>query len=150
MKAPADTPTLDPADWGATRSHAHQMLDDILDYAATIRARPVWQPIPQSVRGHFRAPLPRAPQPLDSVHREFMEYILPFAGGNVHPGFMGWVQGGGTVAGMLAEMLAGGLNANLGGRDQAPLEVERQIVEWARQLFSFPQTASGLFVTGTS
>src|SRR5256885_9558431 len=46
----------------------------------------------------------------------------PYATGNVHPGFMGWVHGGGTVTGMLAEMLAGGLNANLGGRDHIPIE----------------------------
>ena len=51
---------------------------------------------------------------------------------------------------MLAEMLAAGLNANLGGRDQIPVEVERQVVRWMRELFSFPETASGLFVTGTS
>ena len=42
------------------------------------------------------------------------------------------------------------MNPNVGGRDQTPLEVERQIVQWVRQLFGFPQTASGLFVTGTS
>jgi glutamate/tyrosine decarboxylase-like PLP-dependent enzyme len=51
---------------------------------------------------------------------------------------------------MLAEMLAAGLNANLGGRDHIPIEVERQIADWMRQIFSFPETASGLFVTGTS
>ena len=52
--------------------------------------------------------------------------------------------------GMLAEMLAAGLNANLGGRDHAPIEVERQIVRWMRRIFGFPESASGLFVTGTS
>ncbi|MBV8728755.1 MAG: cytochrome D ubiquinol oxidase subunit I, partial [Acidobacteriia bacterium] len=76
--------------------------------------------------------------------------IVPFSIGNVHPAFLGWVHGGGSVVGMLAEMLAGGLNANLGGRDHIPIEVERQIVEWARQMFGFPTGASGLFVTGTS
>jgi glutamate/tyrosine decarboxylase-like PLP-dependent enzyme len=79
-----------------------------------------------------------------------MRYILPYATGNTHPGFMGWVHGGGNVPGMLAEMLAAGLNANLGGRNHMPIEVERQIVQWVRQFFAFPDTASGLFVTGTS
>src|SRR5438874_11986827 len=51
---------------------------------------------------------------------------------------------------MLAEMLAAGLNANLGGRDQIPVEVERQLLQWVRTLFGFPDSASGLFVTGTS
>ena len=143
-------PSLDPEDWTGLRAEAHRMLDDMLDYIAHIRERPVWQPIPGRVRENFRTQMPRAATPLADVHREFMEFVLPYAGGNVHPGFMGWVQGGGTVAGMLAEMLAGGLDANLGGRDQAPIEVERQVLEWVRQLFGFPSGANGLFVTGTS
>jgi glutamate/tyrosine decarboxylase-like PLP-dependent enzyme len=87
---------------------------------------------------------------VDELHAIFMQRILPYTVGNVHPGFMGWVHGGGTPVGMLAEMLAGGLNANLGGRDHAPIEVERQILLWMREMFRFPETASGLFVTGTS
>ena len=78
------------------------------------------------------------PSDLADVYREFTDFIVPYATGNVHPGFMGWVHGGGTAVGMLAEMLAAGLNANLGGRDHIPIEVERQIVEWMRQMFGFP------------
>jgi len=126
------------------------MLDDILDYIENIRERPVWQPIPDSVRERFHAGVPTGPTDLAAVHDEFMRDILPFATGNTHPGFMGWVHGGGNVPGMLAEMLAAGLNANLGGRDHMPIEVERQITHWLRQLFDFPSSASGLFVTGTS
>ena len=126
------------------------MLDDILDYIENIRERPVWQPIPESVRGRFRAGIPAGPTDLAAVHDEFMRHILPYATGNTHPGFMGWVHGGGNLPGMLAEMLAAGLNANLGGRDHMPIEVERQIMHWLRQLFEFPESASGLFVTGTS
>jgi aromatic-L-amino-acid decarboxylase len=141
---------LDPADWGDIRAQGHQMLDDIFDYVEAIRTRPVWQPIPADVRARFDAPVPRAPTDLAAVHADFMRDVLPFATGNVHPGFMGWVHGGGNLAGMLADMLAAGLNANLGGRDHAPIEVERQIARWAAQLFGFPQNSSGLFVTGTS
>src|SRR5215813_11383291 len=142
--------TLDPQDWDALRAQGHRMLDDMIDYIATIRERPVWQPIPDTVRTQFRAALPRQPSGLADVYREFTDFVVPYATGNVHPGFMGWVHGGGSAVGMLAEMLAAGLNANLGGRDHMPIEVERQIVEWTRQMFGFPDRASGIFVTGTS
>ncbi|MGH9445195.1 MAG: pyridoxal phosphate-dependent decarboxylase family protein, partial [Terriglobia bacterium] len=142
--------TLDPSDWESFRAQAHRMLDDIIDYTKNIRERPVWQPIPDEVRARFRSPVPLAPSSLAEVHQEFMNYILPFAVGNVHPGFMGWVHGGGTPVGMLAEMLAAGLNANVGGRDQVPIVVERQIAQWMQSLFGFPESATGLFVTGTS
>ncbi|MDB5518974.1 MAG: Pyridoxal-dependent decarboxylase [Tardiphaga sp.] len=142
--------TLDPHHWDDIRAQGHRMLDDMLDYVANVRERPVWQPIPDAVRSRFREQLPREPSDLGEVYAEFSEFIAPYATGNVHPGFMGWVHGGGTAVGMLAEMLAAGLNANLGGRDHIPVEVERQIVEWTRQMFGFPAEASGIFVTGTS
>ncbi len=141
---------LDPADWRGLRTQAHRMLEDMLDYIENIRERPVWQPIPDEVRRRFRGEIPEAPSELAAVHEEFMRDILPYSTGNVHPGFMGWVHGGGTPVGMLAEMLAAGLNANLGGRDHAPIEVERQIVRWMRRIFGFEESATGLFVTGTS
>src|SRR3979490_2550063 len=141
---------LDPLNWRSLRAQGHRMLDDILDYVELIRERPVWQPIPDRVRARFSAPLPTAPADLAAVHQEFMRDILPYSTGNSHPGFMGWVHGGGNVAGMLAEMLAAGLNANCGGRDHIPIEVERQLVEGTRQMFGFPEGASGIFVTGTS
>src|SRR5262249_20360003 len=142
--------TLDPEKWDDVRALGHRMLDDMIDYIATIRERPVWQAIPDAVRERFRDELPRAPSDLAQVYREFTDFVVPYATGNVHPAFMGWVHGGGSPVGMLAEMLAGGLNANLGGRDHMPIEVERQIVEWTRQMFGFPAGASGIFVTGTS
>ncbi|MBV9564643.1 MAG: aspartate aminotransferase family protein [Bradyrhizobium sp.] len=126
------------------------MLDDMIDHIATIRERPVWQPIPDVARAQFREALPRKSSGLGEVYRTFTDFIAPYATGNTHPGFMGWVHGGGSVVGMLAEMLAAGLNANLGGRDHVPIEVERQIVEWTREMFGFPTGASGIFVTGTS
>ena len=55
------------------RAHGHRMLDDMIDYVANIRERPVWQPIPDEVRAQFRDELPRAPmrsrRRLSRVHR---------------------------------------------------------------------------------
>jgi len=126
------------------------MLDDMLGYVEEIRERPVWQPIPAEVRARFRSAAPHEGRELAEVHAEFMRNVLPYAQGNVHPGFMGWVNGGGTPVGMVAEMLAAGLNANCGGRDHIPVEVERQVTRWVAEIFGFPETATGLFVTGTS
>jgi len=155
MESASDNPaapesSLDPANWPELRRQGHRMLDDMLDYIEHIRGRPVWQPMDPAARAGLRDPPPEQPTDLCAVHADFMKRVLPHATGNVHPGFMGWVHGGGTVIGLLAEMLAGGLNANCGGRDHAPIEVERQITEWVRHLFGFPQHASGLFVTGSS
>lgn len=146
----AQPDSLDPADWQELRVQGQRMLDDMLDYLEHIRERPVWQPIPPQVRERLHETLPAGPGSLAGVHEIFMRDVLPYAVGNAHPGFMGWVHGGGTPVGMLAEMLAAGLNANLGGREQMPIEVERQVLRWMRELFAFPDTASGLFVTGTS
>ncbi|CAM3526836.1 Cytochrome D ubiquinol oxidase subunit I [Bordetella sputigena] len=148
--APPSGGSLDPVDWTDLRAQGHRMLDDMFDYLAGLRERPVWQPAPAGVRAGFSEPLPRQPSSLEAAHGRFMRDILPYAVGNAHPGFMGWVHGGGTAVGMLAETLAAGLNANLGGRNQIPVEVERQITRWMRELFNFPEAASGLFVTGTS
>ncbi len=142
--------TLDPSDWSGFRAQAHRMLDEMLGYIEDIRERPVWQPIPEEVRARFHSPAPRQGEELARVHAEFMREVLPYTQGNVHPGFMGWVNGGGTPVGMVAEMLAAGLNANCGGRDHIPIEVERQVTRWVRELFEFPGGATGLFVTGTS
>ena len=93
----------------------------------------------------------RAPTALREVHAQFMRDHPALSSGNAHPGFMGWVQGGGTPVGMLAEMLAAGMNANLGGRDHMAIEVERQIDRLdAPSCSAFPKPPSGIFVTGTS
>jgi len=120
------------------------MLDDMLGSMENIREQRVWQPIPDEVRGRFRETIRRIRQTLAEVHREFMNFDSALRGAQCTSRLSGWVQGGGTPVGMLAEMLAAGLNANVGGRDQIPLEVERQVTDWMRSLFGFPQSASGL------
>jgi len=145
-----DKRDLDPADWRAVREEGHRMLDDLFEHLEHLRRTPVWRPIPAEVRRRFRSPIPTEPGSLAEAHAIFMRDVLPYGGGNLHPGFMGWVQGAGTPVGMLAEMLAAGLNANLGGRDHMPIEVERQVIGWLRELVGFPDHAGGLLVTGAS
>ena len=146
---PAST-SLDPQDWSELRAQGHRMLDDMFDFLAAVPDGPVWRRPPDEARERRYTAPPVQPTPLARVHEEFLDDVLPYGGGNLHPGFMGWVQGGGSSVGMLAEMLAGALNANLGGRDHMPIAVEQEVLGWVRQMFGFPDTATGLFLTGTS
>jgi aromatic-L-amino-acid/L-tryptophan decarboxylase len=122
----------------------------MIDHIRDVRSRPVWQPTPAAVRERFRQALPRQGRELAAVLADFETLIQPYSNGNLHPLFMGWVHGSGTATGMIAEMLAAGLNANCGGRDHIGLVVEQQITQWAADAFGFPRSASGVFVTGTS
>ncbi|MDE2514796.1 MAG: aspartate aminotransferase family protein [Rhodospirillales bacterium] len=126
------------------------MLDEAIDDISGLRTQPVWTKMPQARRQALREALPEQPQGLAAAYDQFRETIRPYATGNRHPAFFGWVHGAGTVVGMLAEMLAASLNANLGGRDHAPIEVERQVIRWAAEMLGFPAAASGVLVTGTS
>jgi aromatic-L-amino-acid decarboxylase len=141
---------LDPRDWEAFRRHSHEALDGMLDFLRDVRERPVWQEAPARVRQHFQTPLPRHPREFGAVLEDFDVNVRPYAVGNTHPLFMGWVHGAGTPVGMIAEMLAAGLNANCGGRNHIGIVVENQITQWAAELFGFPQGASGVFTTGSS
>jgi glutamate/tyrosine decarboxylase-like PLP-dependent enzyme len=142
--------SLDPADWGALRALGHRMLDDIFDDLEAIRSGPVWRPMPPDIRDGWSEGLPRDGADPASVYADYRARIAPYGVGNRHPRFLGWVHGGGTAIGMLAEMLAGGLNANCGGRDHAPIACERQVVRWATEMLGLPPESSGLVVTGTS
>jgi aromatic-L-amino-acid decarboxylase len=141
---------LDSADWEAFRDASHRALDRMIDFLRDVRERPVWREAPASVRQRFEAPLPRESREFAAVLDDFDANIKPYGVGNTHPLFMGWVHGAGTPVGMIAEMLAAGLNANCGGRNHIGIEVERQIARWAAELFDFPSSATGVFVTGSS
>jgi aromatic-L-amino-acid decarboxylase len=142
--------SLDPGDWDAFRRLLHDAVDEVVDDLQHVRDEPAWRPVPDAVKAALREPLPRSGEPLEATLARFDELIRPYPTGNRHPRFFGWVHGGGNAAGVLAELLAAGMNANVGGREHAAVYVERAVIAWFAELFGFPETASGVLTTGTS
>ncbi len=142
--------SLDPADWTATRALGHRMLDDMFDYVETLRDRPVWQPIPADVKAQFDQPLPLEAERLEDIYAQFLRSIMPYQLGNPHPRFWGWVMGNGTITGMLAALLESTVNPNQGGAEHIANYVENQVINWCKEMFGFPEDASGLLVSGGS
>jgi aromatic-L-amino-acid/L-tryptophan decarboxylase len=143
--------SLDPQDWSSLRALGHRMLDDMFDSLDTVGDGPVWRKMPPRVREALQGkPLPHDPSSPGEVYDQFQHLIAPYTAGNRHGRFLGWVHGGGNAVGALGEMLAGFLNANCGGRDHAPILVERQVIAWAAEMLGFPDDASGVLLTGSS
>ena len=145
--------TLDPVGpeaWAAFRVLAHRMVDDMLDHLSGLSEQPTWRPIPGEVRAALSEPVPRRGQGAEAAYRDFVTQVLPYPNGNLHPRYWGWVQGNGTPLGMMADMLASGLNPHLAGFNHAPALVEHQVLAWLADLMGFPPGASGLLVTGGS
>ncbi len=140
--------SLDPQDWLEVHAIGRRMVDDMLTYLETVRDRPAWQPLPDETRASLAEPVPREGRSLAEVYEAFVRDIRDYPTGNIHPRFWGWVMGTGTPTGMLAEMLAAGMNAHVAGYDQAASAVERQVLAWLRELMGFPVEASGVLVSG--
>jgi glutamate/tyrosine decarboxylase-like PLP-dependent enzyme len=148
-KTPVDEElTLDPADWDAFRALAHRMVDDMLTHLATLPEQPAWREMPSDVRESFHAPLPRDGAGDTAAYEAFVKRVMPYTGGNLHPRFWGWVQGNGTPLGMMADMLAAGINPHLAGFNQAPALVEHEVIRWLAEMLGLPAQSSGLMVTG--
>ncbi len=152
MTPPRNLPeeTLDPAspeEWERFRILSHRMVDDMLTYLETVGDRPAWREMPAPVRDALAEPIPHVGVGAEAAYADFVNNVLPYPNGNLHPRFFGWVQGSGTPLGMMADMLASGLNPHMAGFNQAPALVEHQLIAWLAELMGIPG-ASGLLVTG--
>ena len=144
--------TLDPQDWEEMRALGHRMLDDMVDYLQSIDQRPPWQHMPDKSKSQFFKPLPVEPQPPQAIYEEFLEHILPYPSGNIHPRFWGWVLGTGTLMGNYAELLAATMNVGASGglSHHSANYVEYQVLDWFKQMLDYPAEASGLLTSGCS
>jgi aromatic-L-amino-acid/L-tryptophan decarboxylase len=69
-----------------------------------------------------------------------------------HPAFLAYIVGAGTVPGAIADLVAAGINQNLGGWRLSPgaTEIELHLVRFFTERFGLPPEAGGLIVSGGS
>ncbi len=142
--------SADPVDWAELQKTLHSAVDEMLEWLKTVRSRKSWQPIPQTIKDHFSYDWGSEGREISEIYSEFKEKILPYPSGNIHPRFWGWVNGTGIPADLLPELLIATMNSNVGGREHIANYVERQVIGWLKNLFGFPETASGIFTSGCS
>ena len=140
---------LDPENWDDFSRDMHKLMDQCLARMKQSRDLP-WQPKPSDLADRLSlkdtAIGVGSTQSLDYLTTD----IMPYATGNTHPKFFGWVHGAGLPVSVGAELVAATMNSNCGGRDHGAIEVERATLDWLLGISGMPDTASAILTTGTS
>ena len=127
-------------------------LDIIGDHLSGIHTRPVFQPMrPEQRAALLDQPLPEHGVAAEAILDQFCERVLPHPMGNGHPRFFAWVNSPPAPMGILAEVLAAGMDPSCAGGDHAAVYLERCVLHWLMELVGFPTAGSmGLLVSGGS
>lgn len=141
---------LDPEDWEGFRQLAHRMVDGMIDVQRDVANLPAWQAVPAEAEAFFATGAPAEGVGEAAVYEEFMRYVLPYPTGTLHPRFWGWVGGTGTPLGMMAEMLAAGMNSTAGQFNDSAARVEQQVLAWMKRALGFGPSSSGVMTSGGS
>jgi glutamate/tyrosine decarboxylase-like PLP-dependent enzyme len=140
--------TLDPENWNGIRALGHRMLDDMMDHQKNIASLSFSFPTKESV-SDICVPLTEEGEGEEKVYEVFQRSIRPYMLKNTDPRFWGAVVGTGSPYGMLAEMLAGGVNSNMEGLVSSGY-VHKQVIDWIKEMLGYPAEAGGVLVSGGS
>lgn len=145
-----DIGDLNPDNWDEIRDLGYEMVNDMITYLQNINNEPSWKEIPQEVKQYLEEDIPQNSKHPKEVYKEFKQFILPYPKGNIHPRFWAWVQGTGTITSAFSEMLAATMNPNVTIGEHSSMYVDKQVVKWCKQMLNFPETSSGILLSGGS
>nr|WP_316653026.1 aminotransferase class V-fold PLP-dependent enzyme [uncultured Gellertiella sp.] len=125
----------------------------IVDHFTGLKDRPVTTPstLP-SLQAGLAEPLPQEPVPIDTLLDQVQSFVLDQMTHQDHPRNFAFVPGPSNFVGAMADALASACNIFCGAwiGPSGSAQIEITVIEWLRQLFEFPETAGGLFVSGGS
>jgi aromatic-L-amino-acid/L-tryptophan decarboxylase len=139
-------------DGEALRRAGHVLVDGVADHLGALASKPVWQPLPDSLRRQLLdLPLPADSAGLEELVLVMLRDVLTHPMGNGHPAFFGWVNPPPSSAGILASLAAAAMNPSVVSGDHADVHLERAVVRWLAELVGFPHApGAGLLTSGAS
>ena len=141
---------LDPEEF---RRAGHALVDEIAAFLAGLPGRPVTadaQPWDVQRMLGGGAPMPREGTGVEELLRSTTELLFAQSLFNGHPRFFGYITSSPAHVGVLGDMLAAAVNANVGSFQLGPVatEIEAQTVRWIAELIGYPVSCAGLLVSG--
>jgi aromatic-L-amino-acid/L-tryptophan decarboxylase len=140
-------------DWDPDR--ARRFLDGTADlWQELLRTLPDLPVARRHTQGEVEdalgGPIPEDPLPDDELLARLRDVTFEYSTYPGHPRFMAYISGPGTVPGAAADLLASGINMNVGGWRLGPAatEIELALTRWFAQQFGLPTGAGGIFLSG--
>jgi aromatic-L-amino-acid/L-tryptophan decarboxylase len=135
------------------RSLGYNLVDQIAVFLTSLRMQRVTATEgPQEVRAVLGANnvLPEEGQNPEDLLRNAADLLFQHSLFNGHPRFYGYVTSSPAPIGMLAELLAAAVNANVGAWKLSPMatEIEVQVIRWLAEFIGYPANCGGLLLSG--
>ena len=135
------------------RSLGHDLVDRIAGFLGSLRGRAVTPAeSADTVRAALDAArtLPEQAERADVLLKKTAGLLFEHSLFNGHPGFYGYITSSAAPIGMLAELLAAAVNANVGAWKLSPMatEIEAQTIRWLAQFIGYPADCGGLLLSG--
>ncbi len=134
------------------RRLGYSVVDSLASLFDTFRSRPVAVgTTPSEIRSALgTGGIPEHGEDAGQVLAFATELLFNTSTFNGHPKFLGYITAPASPIGVLGELLAAGVNANVGAWSLSPAatEIERQALRWVAEFIGFPNTSGGVFVSG--
>ena len=135
------------------RRMGYRTVDLLVERAARDRDDPALRTASRDeLAARLAGPPPAGPVEFEELLQQLSEDVLPFIARWDHPRFFGFVPGSGTWPGALADFIVAAVNLDASSWREAsgPSQVELTVLDWFRDWIGYPDTASGVLVTGGS
>ncbi len=135
------------------RALGHRLVDRVAEGLAAVPHGPVTRDEPPSAVRRaldLDGPLPETGTDAASLIERTAQLLFEHSLFNGHPRFFGYITAPPSPIGILSELLAAAVNANVGAWALSPAatEIEVQTVRWIAELIGYPAACGGLFVSG--
>lgn len=135
------------------RRAGHALVDRLAEFLERVpdgRVTSGESPVEVRAALHADDRLPEAGDDAEAILERAADLLTSHSLLNGHPRFFGYITSSPAPIGMLGDLLAAGVNANVGGWTLGPMatEIEAQAIRWIAELLGYPSGCGGLMVSG--
>ena len=134
------------------RELGYAAVDAVVDHLSTLRDGPTFSPPPPDLAERIVEPVPEDGSDPVELLGWLQSEVLSAGVRNHHPGMFAFIPVAPTFPGVVADMLAAGMNVFAGSFQSGPgaSVVELEVLGWFRELLGLAPAADGVIASGGS